>query len=237
VPLGTGYTVTEGTLPSGWDFVSIDCSASSGVSVPPANISGKTVTFDLDASTDVLDCTYTNKARGSLKVVKQDDDDPANRINGVTFTLFNDLGTIGGTRQATNIDTPTGKSCTTAAVVENNVTINGTCSISDIVPGEYWLVETTPSGYASSPDQHVTITAGSNATYTFTNPRLFKVITFICQESDNSLYAGTVDLGTTTGVATQTTQPFAGQNICTIAGARFTGLQYGNHSSTVHIPQ
>ena len=68
---GTGYTVTEDVIPEGWDFVSLDCSASTGVT---PSIVGATVTFAIDANTDVLDCTYTNRARGTIIVEKITDD-------------------------------------------------------------------------------------------------------------------------------------------------------------------
>jgi hypothetical protein len=44
VLFGTGYTVTEDVIPAGWAFVSVDCSASSGVT---PSISTSTVTFDI----------------------------------------------------------------------------------------------------------------------------------------------------------------------------------------------
>jgi uncharacterized surface anchored protein len=64
-------------------------------------------------------------------------------------------------------DTSTGKTCTTNA--------SGDCTISNIVPGEYWIVETvTPPGYDSAPDKHVTVTAGHTTSVTLENPRKFK---------------------------------------------------------------
>ena len=44
-----------------------NCSASTGVTPP---IIGATVTFGLDSAADVLDCTYTNRARGTIIVEK-----------------------------------------------------------------------------------------------------------------------------------------------------------------------
>ena len=87
VLFGTGLTVSEGTLPDGWIFTSIDCSASSNVT---PNISGKTVTFAIDAPNDSLDCTFTNTERGKIIIEKQTlpDSDPAD----FTFT-----GDVAGT--------------------------------------------------------------------------------------------------------------------------------------------
>lgn len=69
--LGSGYTVTENSVGTGYDFASLNCSASTGVS---PSINGATVTFALDSASDVLDCTYTNRARGSIIVEKITDD-------------------------------------------------------------------------------------------------------------------------------------------------------------------
>ena len=71
VLFGTGYTVEETTLPAGWDFDSVDCSASVGVT---PTLSGSLVTFAIDDENDVLECTYHNKARARLTVVKQTTD-------------------------------------------------------------------------------------------------------------------------------------------------------------------
>ena len=56
VLLGTGLTVTEDALPTGWSFDTVDCTDSSGVT---PSINGTTVTFDLDDADDVLDITAT----------------------------------------------------------------------------------------------------------------------------------------------------------------------------------
>jgi hypothetical protein len=73
VLFGTGYTVTEAVPPppAGWDFVNVNCSASTGVT---PTINGPLVTFAIDADTDILDCTYTNRARGTIIVEKITDD-------------------------------------------------------------------------------------------------------------------------------------------------------------------
>jgi hypothetical protein len=68
VLFGSGYTVTEDSLPAGWDLAGIDCGASVGVT---PSISGATITFAIDNSADILDCTYTNRARGTIIVAKE----------------------------------------------------------------------------------------------------------------------------------------------------------------------
>jgi Prealbumin-like fold domain len=69
VLFGTGYTVTEDVIPAGWEFVSLDCSASSAGTAFVVN--STTVTFNIDSDSDVLDCTYTNQARGSIVIEKE----------------------------------------------------------------------------------------------------------------------------------------------------------------------
>lgn len=71
VLFGSGYTVVEDVIPSGWEFVGVDCSASVGVT---ASIVGATVTFDIDNASDVLDCTYTNQTKAQLTVTKITDE-------------------------------------------------------------------------------------------------------------------------------------------------------------------
>ena len=69
VLFGTGYTVTEDALPAGWKFDSLVCGGTAnplhnGVTavVDPTT---RKVTFDIDAATDVLECTYTNSRLSS----------------------------------------------------------------------------------------------------------------------------------------------------------------------------
>jgi hypothetical protein len=99
---------------------------------------------------------------GSVKIIKTDDGTPANPLAGAEFTLYKDNAPTGGTRGAE--DTVTLKKCSTAA--------NGECTITAVLQGEYWLVETvTPTGYDTAADQHVTVVADSTVTKTFVDPR------------------------------------------------------------------
>jgi len=72
VLFGSNYTVTEGDLPAGWKFDSLNCNASSP-SVPEADrvITDKTVTFKIDDAADVLECTYTNSRLSSTLSTEQ----------------------------------------------------------------------------------------------------------------------------------------------------------------------
>jgi len=89
VLFGSNHTVTEDKIPANWALDHVDCSASSGVD---PSINGATVTFDINADTDVLDCTYFNKQNlGAIKVTKTRKhaaDGPGDHPHaGVTFTV------------------------------------------------------------------------------------------------------------------------------------------------------
>jgi hypothetical protein len=66
---GNGYTVNEDVIPAGWAFTSVDCSASTGVTVDTS--AAPLITFNIDAATDNVDCTYTNTRQlGAILVTK-----------------------------------------------------------------------------------------------------------------------------------------------------------------------
>lgn len=348
VLFGTGYTVTEDLpLPAGWEFVGIDCAVATHPSsgVTPV-INGRTVTFAIDSASDVLDCTYTNKARATINIHKQDnlgaalvgvqfqvitdaapvdadgqpprgvedtsvagscttdasgdctvsnlipgpywvhevappaghqaapdqwvnlaagatvsltfvdnrvpaqinitkrdDDSPPNALNGATFTLYTDAAPQGPVTQLQHGDEDApvaGKTCTTAGA--------GACSITGIEPGTYWVVETTtPAGYDTAPDQHVVLSLAQTVSLTFANPRDFKVIVFVCQESTNKLYSSQVtfqdvplgSLGTTLLPAGITEATLCGLTPAT-GGAVYSDLSFGAYNDDdngVNIPR
>ncbi len=120
---GTGYTVVEDTLPVGWEFVSVDCSASSGVT---PSVNGATVTFAIDSPSDVLDCTYHNRARGTIIVEKITDDGfgafdfTSNTLSPSPFTLTTtEPGAAGADSE----------------------------SFGNLIPGLYDVAETVPPGW------------------------------------------------------------------------------------------
>ena len=195
---GAGYSAAE-TVPVGWDLVSSTCSDGS----PIGNIDvgpGETVT-----------CTFTDRARGSLKIVKKDD--AGNLLAGAEFTLFQ-----GGTAKG---------SCVTD--------VAGTCTISDLVPGVYDLVETiTPAGYDPAPTTQVTIVGGQTAEIERVNVRRFTIIVVVCRESDDSLYQS----GVTIDGETKQSLAFNGADdaLCGTGGARFEGKHVGSHPGNVAIP-
>jgi len=129
VLFGTGLTVTEDLpLPTNWVFVSIDCNVAGhpSVGVTPS-ISGRTVTFDLDADTDVLDCTYNNKLNlGAIlvtKTAKHAADGPGPHPQaGVTFTVDG---------------------------VSKQTDANGQACFDGLAFGSHNVTETVPTGYVA----------------------------------------------------------------------------------------
>lgn len=154
VLFGTGYTVDETSVPSGWDFDEVDCSASSGVT---PSISGSEVTFDIDNAADVLDCTYHNEARGTIVVEKVADaagsfEFTSSTLSPSTFTLATTDAGQAGTDSET---------------------------FSDLVPGTYDVAETVPNGWDlqsatcddGSDPSSIGLDAGETVTCTFVDAR------------------------------------------------------------------
>ena len=148
--LGTGYVVSEDLveLPPGFTLQGIDCSASSGVTPSVDDVAG-TVTFDLDAASDVLDCTFTNELQqGAIEITKTrkhavagSDSDPH---GGVTFTVSG--GSLTGPVDVMTDDT--GVACLEGLLLSS-------------VAGDYTVTETVPSGYKADGDnpKMVSVTA------------------------------------------------------------------------------
>jgi hypothetical protein len=128
VLFGTGYTVVEDVIPANWEFTSLDCSASSGVT---PTIVGAQVTFDIDNAADVLDCTYTNSRRlGAIKIHKDRKhaaEGPGNHPHaGVSFTV------AGGDISETVVTDANGDAC-----------------VDGLPFGDYTVTESVPTGYVS----------------------------------------------------------------------------------------
>ena len=86
VLLGNDYTVVEDVSRAGWQFASLDCSASTGIAAADIQIVGAQVTFDINDEGDILDCTYTNSRR--LGTIDQDREDHLNDTAGAfNFTV------------------------------------------------------------------------------------------------------------------------------------------------------
>jgi hypothetical protein len=155
VLFGSGYTVDETSLQSGWDFVGVDCSASTGVT---PSINGSQVTFAIDADTDVLDCTYTNRARGTIIVEKITDDGngsfdfTSGTLTPSPFTLTTTAAGAGGKDSRTfgNLSP-------------------GTFDVSETVPAGWNLVSATCDD--GSQPAAIGLSAGETVTCTFHDAR------------------------------------------------------------------
>ena len=94
---------------------------------------------------------------GEIDVHKQDGDSTA--LAGAQFTLYTDTGT--GPGVVVNPPAP----CTTDAV--------GNCSLTPVISGTYWLVETvTPTGFSTVPPQKVTVGLAQTVPVTLVDPLL-----------------------------------------------------------------
>ena len=159
-------TVVE-TIPANWTLTSIDCSAGN-VTPDSTNTATGTVQFDIDNSTDVLDCTYNNTLnQGALRILKNSTKGGAVANAGAVFSYgpgADQTVTDNGTRDE---DSDVGEVC-----------------VSGLSTGDYSVDETSPPpGYADAPGgaQTVTVATGTNcganppaasATATFTNAPL-----------------------------------------------------------------
>jgi len=216
---GSGYSVAE-QVPTGWNLTSATCDNGS----PITNISvaaGKTTT-----------CTFMDRANGSIAIHKADDAKSPNGLAGAVFTLYTDISPLDGAQRGPE-DTATAKTCTTDGA--------GNCTIADVTPGQYWVVETTGvPGYDLAADQNVVVQAGQTTSpLNFTDPRKFTVITIVCQESNSTLYPSdiTVDGEHKTSLATGGGGTISDAALCALGGAKYPGKHQGDHPANVNIPQ
>jgi hypothetical protein len=218
------YTSTEASPSPSFDLKSIVCNDSDS----SGSVATATATFNLQAG-ETVKCTFTNTQRGRINIHKQDD--AGNALEGAIFTLFTDNAPLGGSAPHGAEDTSTGLTCTTNA--------NGNCSFTNVVPGQYWLVETkTPDGYDTAADQNVIVGAGETKALTFTDVRKFKVIVLVCQESNNQLYPSTVTVDGVdkTSLGHNGGGTLTDADLCALGGASYGGKHTGNHPANVNIP-
>ena len=111
------YTITESSLPAGWDLTSISCTVS-GTGTTAAR-SGTTATIDITLGIrGSVDCTYTNTARATIIVEKQTTPDGATGSFGFTSSVAALNGSIGD---------------------------GGRLTAAGILPGTYTATETDPT--------------------------------------------------------------------------------------------
>ncbi len=160
---GTGYTVTEDDPNgSGFDLSNIDCSASSAGVTPVVDLANRKVTFDIDEATDTVDCTFTNRARGTIIVKKETLPDGATDV-------FDFSGDAAG-----------------------SISDGGTIEVADLLPGTYTSTEADPtptwdlssivcddansSGDVGTRTATFNLEAGETVTCTFTNTKRGSII-------------------------------------------------------------
>jgi len=106
------YHVAEGTLPTGWDFTSLECTTG-------GTVSSKTATITITKLGENVTCTYTNTKRASLTLAKHVINDNGGSANASAWTLTA-TGTSGGFSgtglPATGTDASVGPNFVTAGV-------------------------------------------------------------------------------------------------------------------------
>jgi uncharacterized surface anchored protein len=218
------YTVSESGGPAGYlGTISGDCDAA-----------GK-LTLKLG---DVKSCTITNDDQPTkLTVTKVDD--AGNALDGVQFTLYTDQPNTNGLLGTfdSGVDTAAGFTCTTG---QPTGTLAGTCTMDNLIPGAYWVVETsTPTGYGKAEPQLVTVAPGTAQTVNVMNPRQFTVITLVCQESTGQLYASNATLDGAGKVSVSHADAVKlgldEAALCGLGGARYAGTTAGSHAANVTI--
>lgn len=156
---------------------------------------------------------------GSVKIIKNDD--LGNPLAGATFELYKDNAPTGGSRGAE--DTATGQTCTTPA--------SGECTISNVLTGQYWVVETvTPAGYNTAADQHVTVAADTTVTLTFVNPRKQGAIKIVKTAKHADSPTTSPNLQATFVIKQGTTTVATVQTNATTGIACVGGLFFGNYT-------
>jgi hypothetical protein len=182
IPAGT-YVVTETPVPNGWTLTSATCSDGSpvtGVVLDP----GETVT-----------CTFNNRARGAISILKNSSKGGAVANAGAVFS-------IDGTTSVT--DNGTG---------DEDADIGQVC-VSGLLPGSHSVTETSPPpGYGGDGATHsATAVAGTDCTTnlpsgtgvaTFTNPPLADIqVNF--RDGGSGETSATITCDNTTGTGSDT---------------------------------
>jgi hypothetical protein len=125
---------------------------------PVVDVAAGTVTFALDSASDILDCTYTNRARGSI-VVEKITDNGQGAFDFTSTTL-----------------TPSPFTLTTTA---SGAAGKDSRTFADLAPGTYDVAETVPAGWNlvsaicddGSAVGSIGLTAGETVTCTFHDAR------------------------------------------------------------------
>ena len=195
------YWVEETTAPPGYTIDTTEQEVTVGSACPSST------TPCGPAQVTFTDTAIPPPSNGSVTVRKTDTGGAP--LTGAVFTLYTDASGVPGTS--------TGVSCETTTIV-NNVT---QCTMADVAPGSYWVVETTaPTGYTAGAPQLVTVSAGQTASATFVDDPVGSSTT----PSGGS--TTTTTLATVQGATTvHTGEPWAGSGpLATAIGAFGVGL-------------
>lgn len=211
------YWVVETTTPNGYD------------TAPEQN-----VTVGIGATAHVGDTdnlTFADPVvNGKVSITKTDD--ASNALQGAVFTLYANNAPTAGPRGSAAEDPATTKTCTTSAA--------GTCDITDVPPGNYWVVETTtPAHYETAADKAVTIGIGAaphvgdTQTASFVDPRKHRVVVVVCHEGTDTLFSRDVTVGGVTkqSLPAGSLSSAAQKALCDTGGASFGDIAGHGHVS------
>jgi len=221
------YTISEGTLPTGWTFISATCSVNGGTATTYTPGSNLTL-----GSTDHLVCTFTNGLLPKLKVVKSLDPTTDTGL----FNLQIDGATAGG---ATNV----GNGGTTGfqTVTIGTHTVGETAGTGTLLTN-YVSSISCDNGASGSGTSLSTgsLTYGAAVTCTITNHRIptIRVNKTLIPSSDPGLFNLQID-GSTAGTGTNvgdggttgTLQTTIGSH--TVGETNGTGTILSNYSSSI----
>ena len=212
------YWVVETTTPAGYD------------TAPEQAVTTGIGTTAHAGDTDSLQFTDP-VVNGKVSITKKDDAD--NTLDGAEFTLYVNNAPLAGPRGSE--DTITTKTCTTSG--------SGTCDITNVVPGKYWVVETaTPDHYDTAADQAITVGLGSAAhvgdvvPVSFVDPRQHRVVVLVCHEGTDTLFSRdvTVDGVTKQSRAAGSLTAAQQKELCDAGGASFGDIS-GHPDVDAHI--
>ena len=214
------YVVVETTTPAGYDTAP-----------------DQAVVVGIGASAHVGDSDSLEFAdpvvNGKVSVTKTDDAGTPNPLAGAEFTLYVNNAPTAGPRGSE--DTVTAKSCTTGAA--------GTCDITDVPPGDYWVVETvTPDHYDTAADKAVTVGLGSAAhqgdtvPVSFVDARKHRVVVLVCHEGTDTLFSRDVTVGSVTkqSLAPGSLSGAQQKALCDAGGASFGDIS-GHGEVDAHV--
>jgi Prealbumin-like fold domain len=150
VPLGS-YTVTEGTLPSGFVLESLTCQATGSSSGSQDATNPLQANITLANGGDVVTCIYVDKQQlGAIKITKTSSKAAATPLAGAKFSITSGGNPIAGSPFTTGAD--------------------GTICVDGLVFGDYVVTETAaPPGYQIDDSSGHTVTVGTNSSCPNTN--------------------------------------------------------------------